>query len=114
MTPPPIATPGAASEQMAAQPMAVGEDCVIRLPSNPSTGYRWELLPVDPPIVQLQGAVEFEPHTASAGLVGMGGEEVFRLRAQSPGEVTLRWVYRRAWEASEPPADTRSLRVIVR
>jgi inhibitor of cysteine peptidase len=94
--------------------MAVGEDCVIRLPSNPSTGYRWELLPADPPIVQLLGEAKFEPRAASAGMVGAGGEEVFRLRAQSPGEVTLCWVYRRSWEASEPPADTRSLRVIVR
>ena len=99
----------------AARSLAVGEACVVRLHANPSTGYGWELLPIEPAIVERVGVVEFES-AASAGsrLVGVGGEQVFRLLARHAGVVTLRWVYRRIWETDVPPADTYQLHLTVR
>jgi inhibitor of cysteine peptidase len=94
--------------------LVVGETWVVRLPSNPSTGYHWTLLPIDPPIVQQLGPAQFQPPAPQVPRrVGAGGEELFHLQANLPGEVTLHWVYRRPWETQGEPADRRSMWVRV-
>jgi len=73
-----------------------GDCVVVRLPENPTTGYRWE--------AEASAAVEaLEPrfHAPTAGPLGAGGEREFAFVVSAPGEVCFR--HRRAWEAAGPP-----------
>jgi len=71
----------------------VGEEFVIGLESNPTTGYQWEAY-VDSSKLQLVDR-EFSIHGAG---VGSGGIERFRLKALTAGETALELMYRRPWE----------------
>ncbi|MEX8501338.1 protease inhibitor I42 family protein [Leptothrix ochracea] len=84
----------------------VGATWAVALPANPTTGYRWELLPIDPPLVHQVGDAVFEPTSSEPHRVGAGGMERFFLQADAPGHVTLQWVYRRSWEHHTEPAET--------
>jgi inhibitor of cysteine peptidase len=99
----------------ALQPLTVGATWSVRLPANPTTGYRWELLPIDPPLVHQVGDATFEPTTVSTPpRVGAGGIENFLIQADAPGQVTLHWVYRRPWETHTEPAQTWQVMLRVR
>ena len=74
--------------------IAVGGSLIVRLASNPSTGYQWRdsggrcLQPVGRPQYE-------EPATASLGASGI---QVFRYKAIHAGTVQLRFRYVRPWE----------------
>jgi predicted secreted protein len=71
----------------------VGDEFVIGLDSNPTTGYEWEAH-FDSSMLQL---VDRELSAHGAG-IGSGGIERFRLKALNAGETTLELTYKRAWE----------------
>jgi inhibitor of cysteine peptidase len=91
-----------------AQPIrvAVGETFALALPGNPTTGYTWQL-ETDEEHLLLLGQ-EFEPGKSG---VGSGGQEVFRLHAQAPGEVELACEYRRPW--SDAVRDSRRFQIVI-
>ena len=71
----------------------------VRLPENPTTGYRWVLLSCG----TLQPVVDsFWP---GAGGMGAEGMRQFDLRATSIGPQAIRLVLRREWEAGVAPLD---------
>jgi len=73
-----------------------GQWVIFRLPSNPSTGFRWTL--ANEPDARL--SIHGEPilvRTLQARL-GAPGNEVWSLSATQSGEYTLQFVYRRPWE----------------
>jgi inhibitor of cysteine peptidase len=73
-----------------------GGSVVLRLPENPSTGYRWAWQATDGTQVE----VESEAFQAAPGLApGAAGERVFQLRPRVAGVAVLRLVLRRPWEA---------------
>ena len=86
---------------------------VIRLPSNPSTGYGWQVVTVNRTVLQQEGAATYVADPNPRGWVGVGGVEVFRFRVIGAGNTQLRLAYRRWWERSKRPAQTFILRVIV-
>ncbi len=72
----------------------MGEELVVALPENPTTGYRWypdidpELLePVDD---RNEGPVERR---------GASGTRYSTFRALRPGSTSLRMIMKRSWEA---------------
>jgi inhibitor of cysteine peptidase len=72
----------------------VGDEVLVRLPENPSTGYRWEL---DPP----QGSLELADDAyvrSRDGAVGSGGERHFTLRAKRIGQAEIQLRLARSWE----------------
>jgi len=80
-----------------------GKLLVVKLESNPSTGYRWELVENNESILKQFGQAEFEsPETAGPPIVGAGGWEIFRFKAISAGQTNLELVYHRSWEDVEP------------
>ena len=89
--------------------LARGDTLNIRLESNPSTGYSWQiaqndtkqLQPIDPP--------DFEGSGSSAP--GAGGYIVFHFKAQAEGKAALALVYVHAWEKKSKPAETYHLTV---
>jgi len=92
----------------------VGDELVIELPSNPSTGFGWEVQTPsadDESVLELASS-EYIPDEAAGGMSGSGGTEVFRFRATGVGSTTVLLHYVRPWE-SEPPTDTHSQEVTV-
>ena len=93
--------------------LELGEILVVTLESNPSTGYRWELLEDNESILKQFGQAEFKSsETSDPPMVGVGGWEIFRFKAVSTGQITLELVYHRYWEDVEP-LKTFSLQVTV-
>jgi len=77
-----------------------GEEFVIRLESNASTGYSWRLArPVDGQVVVLVEA-QYEPPTGA--MLGSSGVEHWRFRAVSRGQTTIDLEYVRPWDTAAP------------
>jgi inhibitor of cysteine peptidase len=86
---------------------AVGEIITVDLPSNPSTGYKWEL-PALPDGTEL---VESSFTPPPQGSVGEGGIQHFRLRATRPGSFALTFLLKRPWEAEASESTSIDLEV---
>jgi inhibitor of cysteine peptidase len=87
-----------------------GDRIVIRLPENPTTGYRWVTDAVDDRIVSLMSS-EFAP--PAGGGVGAGGAVamVFEARAAGEGNIGLkRW---RDWEGESSVRERYTITVLV-
>ena len=93
--------------------LAVGQTLEVRLDSNPTTGYSWQVLDLAGGVLAQEGDAEYKS-SSSQPMPGQGGMEIFRFKAILPGEVTLKLVYRRPWETDVEPADTFELAVMVK
>jgi len=94
--------------------LEVGQRFTVTLESNPSTGYRWEWVDRQESILEQMGEAAFKPReTGDPPLVGAGGWDIFTFEAVTPGQMTLKLVYRRPWEEGMEPLKTFSLRVSV-
>ena len=80
-----------------------GDTFEIRLDSNPSTGYQWQI------VEGLSGSClelideTYEPAANTSGQerVGGGGTQVWRMKAACKEKTVLKLVYKRSWE-NEP------------
>ena len=86
-----------------------GDTLLVRLESNPSTGYAWEIQNNDEAVLRPVGEPQFQP---SSNLVGAGGTEIFGFKAISEGTSVLVMIYHRSFE-DEEPLSTFRLRVVV-
>lgn len=94
--------------------LRAGQELVVTLESNPTTGYRWEVSEVDESVLSELGEAEFqEAPKEDEQIVGVGGTETFRF-ASAPGSTTLTLVYHRSWEKDVEPAATFTVEVTVR
>jgi predicted secreted protein len=76
--------------------VGVGQELVVRLPENRTTGYRWHLSLPDGDGVVVDDD-RFEPD--ATGRAGAGGTRTFRLRPTRPGTHRVGAERRRPWEA---------------
>ena len=70
-------------------------ECItIRLPENPSTGYRWQFLVSD--------GIELEKDSFSrtSSLIGAGGTRIWEGRVTKTGTRTISGIYKRSWETT--------------
>ena len=76
------------------------DECIqIKLDSNPTTGFAWEIEELDTEILAQPRESEYKSDSA---LIGSGGVETFTFEAQIPGQTTLRMIYHQPWEDVEP------------
>jgi len=94
--------------------LSPGQTLTITLPSNPTTGYSWQVTQIDLKTLKQQGEAEYRQSPGSKDLVGAGGTETFHFEALQAGETTLQLAYHRPWENGVPPIQTFSVTVIVR
>jgi inhibitor of cysteine peptidase len=95
--------------------LALGQDLTITLESNPSTGFRWEVVEIDQPILQQVGEAQYVPADPNQSpLPGQAGRETLRFQAVAPGRITLQLAYHRSWEKNVEPQKTYTLHVLVR
>ena len=79
--------------------MASGEEVIIRLESNATTGYLWEVIsPDDEAVVEL---VSVEYNEPGSGLIGAGGSEDFTFRATGVGDAQIVLHYLQPWNPDE-------------
>ncbi|PTU76108.1 protease inhibitor I42 family protein [Pseudomonas mangrovi] len=78
------------------QQLAQGQMLILRLPSNPSTGYRWELLNTPDALRSLGPEVYSSPDKVD--MVGAAGHSTWRFQATAAGKGSLRLAYQRPWE----------------
>jgi inhibitor of cysteine peptidase len=80
-----------------------GQALAVRLPSNPTTGYRWEIDTLNQQLLEPVGEVEFvQDDRGGEEFVGVGGVEVFHFLALEPGRSELKLIYHRTWESEAP------------
>ena len=87
--------------------VGAGDTVIVRLPENPTTGYRWQVVAGGAPLGD-----DFMP--ASSGAAGAAGERVLRFSAPASGVMTLELDSRRAWEAGATPQARFAVTVTVR
>jgi inhibitor of cysteine peptidase len=93
----------------------VAQILVLTLESNPTTGFRWEVVEAKDSILRQSDEVEFEMVSEQdPPPPGTGGVEVFRFEAVEAGETQLKLVYHRPWEKGVEPLETFSIQVVVR
>lgn len=89
-----------------------GDELIVRLPDNPSTGFNWTVVG-EPVPLKLQKS-SFHHKTSNGKALGSSGISVFQFMTTSRGIANLTLVYRRSWEYNVPPLKTFSVRVNVR
>ena len=88
----------------------IGDEFVINLRENPTTGFRWNSISSGEPACTL-----LDHAFASVGSApGNGGNHSWHFKAVKEGAVTIEFVYRRSWEQDRPPAQSFTLRCNVR
>ena len=91
----------------------VGQEFVIALESNPTTGYGWQVQS-DDSLLELVNS-EFESGApADSQIVGAGGEEKFTFKALTKGETVVTLVYKRSWEETTGQEETRLFHVLIK
>lgn len=81
---------------------SVGDTVVVRLPENPTTGYRWQVGGLDEPFVeQVEDTYDAGPTPA----VGGGGTRELAFRIKAPAPTAIELEYRRPWEDAGTASD---------
>lgn len=80
-----------------------GQTLILSLPSNPTTGFRWQLFDAAPSVLKALGP-EAYPVPEEAGIVGSAGLSTWRFQATLPGQGRLLLQYQRPWEQGVAPA----------
>lgn len=90
-----------------------GQDVVLSLAGNPSTGYDWAVSRVDKTLGQPKS--EFVSGAASPDAVGAGGKRTFTWSTKSPlelkGDHVVELEYKRSWE---PGKATKTFKVTIK
>jgi inhibitor of cysteine peptidase len=63
-----------------------GDMLTLTLPSNPTTGYSWQVMEIDNAILTQNGEADYKQSSDSEGLVGAGGTETFHFKAVGTGK----------------------------
>ncbi len=82
----------------------VGQEIVIRLKGNPTTGFRWAVGPIEGEALEQKGEVAYEG--PARALPGAGGTFIARFKAVEQGEATVAMCYARPWDVDHEPAKT--------
>jgi len=92
--------------------MKVGDEFVLTLESNPSTGYLWRLAekPDENTVKLVSSEYRATPDT---NRVGAGGNEVWTFLATGKGTAEINLIYVRPWEKDKPPTRTARVMIVV-
>ncbi len=96
-----------ASQSGGAIRMLQGDTLVVTLDSNPSSGYRWQVRPIDGALLQQIGSADLLPAEVAPGTVGAANDTVYRFRAAAPGTGPLELAYLRPFETAPPQRTVR-------
>ncbi len=93
--------------------IATGKNFAIKLVSNPTTGYGWQLAePLNEYVVSLVTNM-YEPAKTDRRVVGSGGHEIWTFNAVGKGRTEIAMEYLRSWEKDVPAIKTNVFSVVV-
>ena len=92
--------------------ISVGQPILVRLASNPTTGYSWSVQGNPAPLEVVKS--DYDPDPQGKSRVGAGGVQTVQLIAKSAGKAQLKLYYRRPWEKDVPPASTFAVTIVVK
>jgi inhibitor of cysteine peptidase len=92
--------------------LKLGDEIIITLDSNPSTGYTWEAVNLDATMFKSSGEPIFT--RGDSTLVGSGGTLSLTFKTLKTGNSTLTLIYHRPWETGVSPINTFTVNVIVK
>src|SRR5574344_1065796 len=85
----------------------------IKLESNPSTGYSWDLSKtVDKSYVKLVKN-SYKQNRCNPRMVGVGGVETFVFKPLKKGSTTIYFEYKRPWE-KENVVETKTVNIFIK
>jgi inhibitor of cysteine peptidase len=92
--------------------LKVNEVVKVKLESNMTTGFRWNLSSeTDTNIVSLVSS-DYKENSADKKL-GAGGYETFTFKAKSKGNTTIILTYNKPWEEGVEPLKTFKINIVV-
>ncbi|MDO4410138.1 MAG: protease inhibitor I42 family protein [Akkermansia sp.] len=83
--------------------LEVGGVKQIELPSNPSTGYKWELAIIMDDSEPIKVEVTKKIPEEKIGIIGAGGLTVITIKGINPGNAQCILEYKRPWEKDKAP-----------
>ena len=86
----------------------VGDELVLQLAENPTTGYRWQ------PEPGLQASAREDRFEPAAAAPGAGGVRTLRFLLSIPGRSDLTFCMRRPWEVEDKPLERVVYHLLVR
>lgn len=89
--------------------MAPGQQVLVQIEGNPTTGFTWEVAEIDGQVIAPVGDPQFESESDADG---SGGTYTFHFEAVGPGEAEVVMVYRQSW-TDTAPSRTFTFRVVV-
>ena len=89
-----------------------GQRLILSLPSNPSSGYRWNLQQAAPELLRKLGPEVYSHPDEANSMVGSEGTSTWRFETIASGSGHLVLSYQGPWEAE--PADSFECRLQVR
>ncbi|MDQ3681308.1 MAG: protease inhibitor I42 family protein [Actinomycetota bacterium] len=88
--------------------VGVGDVIVIRLPENPTTGYRWFLERVDEPLLETEDdSFSLDPNPQ----IGSGGTRELRFRSKAPGRGAIALKHWQEWSGEQSVTERFALQV---
>lgn len=87
----------------------LGDELVLSLPENPTTGYRWQLNPPGKSLVLESDRFELQ----EKAMTGAAGIRQFSFCVSAAGQARLRLALIREWETDKPPLENFSLLIEV-
>jgi inhibitor of cysteine peptidase len=93
-----------------------GQELIVRLAGNPSTGYEWQMSQSGlGGLEEATGSPAFESDLPEGeNRPGAGGTEVWNFTARATGQLNLSFEYKRSWEQDVPATKTVSYVVEVK
>ncbi len=104
-----VVTAGAAQNGKSVS-LHVGDQLVVSLKANATTGYGWKIRSVEKTVLKPH-STKYVPDANPNKLAGAGGVYTLRLKALAKGTATLRLKYMRSWSGES--AGSYTLRVVV-
>ena len=83
---------------------SVGEEIIISLAGNASTGYKWHFSSDNAYIYKVIEE-NYTPDAHPAGMVGIGGHYIYKIKPLHKGNFTITARYFRPWENYNPQTD---------
>lgn len=83
-----------------------GQTLLLSLPSNPTTGFRWQVRDPAAGVLRSLGPEVYNADRSQDMVVGNGGQSVWRYKAEKPGTGRLLLTYRQPWEPDAEPQTT--------
>jgi predicted secreted protein len=75
-----------------------GDEIVLRLPENATTGYQWSIESVTGPLAVVHSELLAPGAAETRPAPGAAGERLVRIRATEPGVGSIKLNLKRAWE----------------